>query len=184
MKTLLPKLILLGFASSTVGCALCSSPYDYDYVTYGSKTPRTNMKCGRVGSPFSDGQGTAEVVNDFQVLDGEEIIESDVQESEMMEEDIMLLPDSASVDNENLQNEEAGIQEIEVIDNRAPVRVASAIAHKPNSRASLSDDGPVSDNTVSENTVQSAAFQSVTPVRSLPKAATRSISGRDALFDE
>lgn len=37
----------------TVGCSICPSPYDYDYGTYGTKTPRTNMRHGRVGSILS-----------------------------------------------------------------------------------------------------------------------------------
>jgi hypothetical protein len=36
------------------GCALCGNPFDEDYVTYGSRTPRSDMRHGRVGSPFSD----------------------------------------------------------------------------------------------------------------------------------
>ncbi|MFM9065121.1 MAG: hypothetical protein ACKOOI_19095 [Pirellula sp.] len=36
------------------GCSICPSPYDYDYGTYGTKTPRTNMSQGRVGSVFSE----------------------------------------------------------------------------------------------------------------------------------
>jgi hypothetical protein len=36
------------------GCTLCCSPYDYDYGGFVSKTPRTDMKNGRVGSIFSD----------------------------------------------------------------------------------------------------------------------------------
>lgn len=48
-------IILLTLAmSATTGCTLCSSPFDHDYVTYGSRTPRQDMKHGRVGSPFSD----------------------------------------------------------------------------------------------------------------------------------
>lgn len=39
----------------TVGCSICPSPYDYDYGTYGTKTPRTNMRHGRVGSILSEG---------------------------------------------------------------------------------------------------------------------------------
>lgn len=36
------------------GCSICPSPYDDDYGTYGTKTPRTDMRHGRVGSLFSD----------------------------------------------------------------------------------------------------------------------------------
>lgn len=49
---------LLGLVCLTglpgLGCALCSTPYDYDYVTYGGRTPRTDMRHGRVGSTLSD----------------------------------------------------------------------------------------------------------------------------------
>lgn len=41
---------------SPIGCALCSSPFDLDFVTYGGKTPRTDMRQGRVGSNLSDPQ--------------------------------------------------------------------------------------------------------------------------------
>jgi len=41
---------------SVSGCSLCCSPYLDDYVTFGSKTPRMDMKNGRVGSVFSDPQ--------------------------------------------------------------------------------------------------------------------------------
>ncbi|MCY2976321.1 MAG: hypothetical protein NTW52_16825 [Planctomycetota bacterium] len=41
---------------SPIGCALCSSPFDLDFVTYGGKTPRTDMRHGRVGSNLSDPQ--------------------------------------------------------------------------------------------------------------------------------
>lgn len=41
---------------SPIGCALCCSPFDLDFVTYGGKTPRTDMRHGRVGSNLSDPQ--------------------------------------------------------------------------------------------------------------------------------
>jgi hypothetical protein len=41
---------------SATGCSLCCSPYNDDYVTFGSRTPRLDMKHGRVGSIFSDPQ--------------------------------------------------------------------------------------------------------------------------------
>ena len=47
--------ILLGWlTASCLGCSVCPSPYDYDYGTYGTKTPRTDMRHGRVGSVLSD----------------------------------------------------------------------------------------------------------------------------------
>jgi hypothetical protein len=36
------------------GCSLCCSPYTDDYLTHGSRTPRLDMKHGRVGSILSD----------------------------------------------------------------------------------------------------------------------------------
>ena len=41
---------------SANGCSLCCSPYTDDYVTFGSRTPRLDMKNGRVGSILSDNQ--------------------------------------------------------------------------------------------------------------------------------
>jgi hypothetical protein len=53
-KHFIPGLLLCLGAMQT-GCALCCSPYDRDYVTTGSRTPRTDMRQqGRIGSPFSD----------------------------------------------------------------------------------------------------------------------------------
>ncbi len=45
---------LLAILAASAGCSICGSPYDRDYVTYGSRTPRHDMKHGRVGSIFSD----------------------------------------------------------------------------------------------------------------------------------
>ncbi len=59
--------LFLIIASSSVGCTLCSNPYDCDYVTYGSRTPRHDMKHGRVGSVLSDssmnGRGPVESID-------------------------------------------------------------------------------------------------------------------------
>lgn len=42
-------------ASATLsGCSICSSPHDMDYTAFGTATPRSDMRCGRVGSIFSD----------------------------------------------------------------------------------------------------------------------------------
>lgn len=40
------------------GCAICASPYDEDYGGFVAKTPRNDMRYGRVGSPFSDPEST------------------------------------------------------------------------------------------------------------------------------
>jgi len=47
-------MLLVGLTASCLGCSVCPSPYDYDYGTYGTKTPRTDMRHGRVGSVLSD----------------------------------------------------------------------------------------------------------------------------------
>ena len=41
---------------SATGCSLCCYPYNDDFVTFGSRTPRLDMKHGRVGSNLSDPQ--------------------------------------------------------------------------------------------------------------------------------
>ena len=46
-------LVLLGFVSSTMGCAMCSNPYDCFYGAYGGTWQREDMTHGRVGSAFS-----------------------------------------------------------------------------------------------------------------------------------
>ena len=76
---------MLGTLSAT-GCSLCCSPYTDDYVTFGSRTPRLDMKHGRVGSILSDQQllSTSHVVEAGQVgeeFDGRSIeIDSAVNE--------------------------------------------------------------------------------------------------------
>ncbi len=67
-------LLVLGTLAET-GCSLCCSPYADDYVTFGSRTPRLDMKHGRVGSILSDQQlmSTGHVVELDQV--GEEFDE-------------------------------------------------------------------------------------------------------------
>lgn len=47
-------MLIGGLSASCLGCSVCPSPYDYDYGTYGTKTPRTDMRHGRVGSILSD----------------------------------------------------------------------------------------------------------------------------------
>ncbi len=71
-------LLVLGTFSAT-GCSLCCSPYTDDYVTFGSRTPRVDMKHGRVGSILSDQQlmSTSHVVEVGQV--GEEFDELPIE---------------------------------------------------------------------------------------------------------
>lgn len=46
--------LVLGTLAWAPGCTLCPSPYDADYGGYVTKTPRADMRQGRVGSIFSD----------------------------------------------------------------------------------------------------------------------------------
>ncbi len=45
-------LLLLAALSSTSGCAICCTPYDYAYPAYGGRWQRADMYHGRVGSAF------------------------------------------------------------------------------------------------------------------------------------
>ncbi len=75
MRSWIRELSLLAIISSSVGCSLCANPFECDYVTYGSRTPRQNMHYGRVGSPFSDpalnGDGLSESVEAIDESYGE-----------------------------------------------------------------------------------------------------------------
>lgn len=55
--------LFLTLGISLSGCSLCCSPYLDDYAAYGSRTPRMDMKHGRVGSVFSDPQLTGRMVS-------------------------------------------------------------------------------------------------------------------------
>jgi len=78
--------LALGLAFSIVsslGCAQCCAPLDYDYGAYGGVNQRADMRFGRVGSPLSDGvvgggaihnngvQG--EIIHEGSVIQGEVI---------------------------------------------------------------------------------------------------------------
>ena len=40
--------------SSSLGCAVCCSPDDYNYGAYGGRWERHDMSSGRVGSAFAE----------------------------------------------------------------------------------------------------------------------------------
>ena len=65
------------------GCAICPSPYDYDYGGFVEKTPRINMRDGRVGSLFSDPALTGSTVT--ETIDGPamEVLDEEVQRVEI-----------------------------------------------------------------------------------------------------
>ena len=52
MKHLLLMCSLLALLAATTGCAMCGSPFDYTYSTYGGKWQREDEMSGRVGSLF------------------------------------------------------------------------------------------------------------------------------------
>jgi hypothetical protein len=45
---------LLSLVSSSLGCALCCSPDDYNYGAYGGRWQRHDMSSGRVSSAFAE----------------------------------------------------------------------------------------------------------------------------------
>ena len=52
MKRQLLKCSLIALLAATTGCAMCGSPFDYTYSTYGGKWQREDETSGRVGSLF------------------------------------------------------------------------------------------------------------------------------------
>ena len=100
MNCRIREFVLLALLCSSFGCALCANPFDYDYVTYGSRTPRQDMKIGRVGSPFSDHALNAGYASEeIQALDEEygEILEGEdsgplFMEEAMQSEEIIIEP--------------------------------------------------------------------------------------------
>jgi hypothetical protein len=65
------------------GCAICPSPYDYDYGGFVEKTPRIDMRDGRVGSLFSDPALTDSTA--IETIDGPamEVLDEEVQRVEI-----------------------------------------------------------------------------------------------------
>ncbi len=46
--------LITALVGSLSGCTLCCSPYDFDYMSTGTRYQRTDMVNGRVGSSLSD----------------------------------------------------------------------------------------------------------------------------------
>ena len=74
---------------SATGCSLCCSPYNDDYVTFGSRTPRLDMKNGRVGSILSDPQLSSHVYAS-EPTDGVEY-EGEMEETILSEDEAISL---------------------------------------------------------------------------------------------
>lgn len=74
------------------GCAMCCSPFDYSYPTYGGKWQRVDREHGRVASVFTpeagvrveEGLAADETMIEGEIIDGE-IIEGEVIEGDMAE---------------------------------------------------------------------------------------------------
>ena len=76
------------------GCSICPSPYDYDYGTYGTKTPRTDMRHGRVGSLFSDprytgDQQAASISYEDYGMDGQILYQEGVESQGMIYDEVI-----------------------------------------------------------------------------------------------
>ena len=74
---------------SATGCSLCCSPYNDDFVTFGSRTPRLNMKHGRVGSNLSDPQLSSHTYAS-ETADGVEY-DGDMEETILSEDEAISL---------------------------------------------------------------------------------------------
>lgn len=72
--------------ASLAGCAMCCSPFDYSYPTYGGKWQRVDREHGRVGSVFTPHAGVKVEEGEAAggVIDGE-IIEGEIIEGEYLE---------------------------------------------------------------------------------------------------
>jgi hypothetical protein len=53
MRRLFSLGLLVAFASMSMGCAACCSPYDYAYGYYGGAWQRDDLCHGRVGSAYA-----------------------------------------------------------------------------------------------------------------------------------
>ncbi len=53
---------------TTMGCAMCASPYDRSYAAYGGRIQRTDRVHGRVGSILDPGAGTYAAAEDASML--------------------------------------------------------------------------------------------------------------------
>lgn len=78
------------------GCAMCCSPFDYSYPTYGGKWQRVDREHGRVGSAFTphagvkvkEGKPVEGDANDAEEINGE-IIDGEYMEGEIMDGEII-----------------------------------------------------------------------------------------------
>lgn len=96
MKRLLSVMLLSSPIALLAGCAMCCSPYDYAYPTYGGKWQRVDRDHGRVGSIFTphagvkveDGGAIPTEAVEGEYIEGE-IIEGEYIEGEYMDGEYM-----------------------------------------------------------------------------------------------
>lgn len=72
--------------TSSVGCSICCTPYDYAYPAYGGKWERTDRFHGRVGSAF-------EPAGPIPASDANDIVQP-TQEVPMSETEPMMLEEA------------------------------------------------------------------------------------------
>lgn len=48
------SVVLISWIASSIGCAVCCSPDDWNYGAYGGRWQRHDMSSGRVGSAFAE----------------------------------------------------------------------------------------------------------------------------------
>ena len=58
MKNAMRCFSMLSLLTTMTGCAICCSPEDYTYATFGGKYERVDPSYGRVGSIYSDPNAT------------------------------------------------------------------------------------------------------------------------------
>jgi len=68
MRRLILSVGCLALAATT-GCAMCSSPFDYDYGAYGGRWDRIERCRGRVGSAFEPAEARLLPVGDSEALE-------------------------------------------------------------------------------------------------------------------
>lgn len=77
--------------TTSLGCAMCASPFDYDYAAFGGIRPRSDLRNGRVGS-VTDDSSSSEIPLEYSTS------ESEFTESEAPYQDVPQLDQGFPVD--------------------------------------------------------------------------------------
>lgn len=91
MKRFLTALLICSPLATLAGCAMCCSPFDYSYPTFGGKWQRTDREHGRVGSVFTPHAGVKVeegVVGEGEIVEGEIITEEIIGDEIYMDDSI------------------------------------------------------------------------------------------------